>query len=233
MGAGASASLVAEGTPAVAHVTVRNDDPGLWLMTKGIELTGGAEYRLSFRARSSTGHDLGVSIFRHTAPYTAYAPGAEEFDLTPQWQEFMMTFTPPAGIGVVADARLMFWMTPFAVAGDEYFFDAIMLEEVVPVLTAPTGAESELPPPAFALEQNSPNPFNPETSITFALAARQQVRLVVYDLLGREVARLLDGPGDAGYHTVHFRANGIASGVYIYRLETPEQVLTKKMILLR
>ena len=233
MAAGAPASLVAEGTPAVAHVSVQNDDPGLWLMTKGIELIGGVEYRLSFRARSSTGHDLGVSIFKHTAPYTAYAPGVEECDLTPQWQEFTMTFTPLAGIGVVADARLMFWMTPFAVAGDEYFFDAIMLEEVVPDPSVPTGAESELPPPVFALEQNSPNPFNPETSISFVLVTRQHVRLVVYDLLGREVARLLDGPGDAGYHTVHFRANGIASGVYIYRLETPEQVLTKKMILLR
>jgi hypothetical protein len=233
MAPGVPASFAVEGVPPVAHISVQNDDPGLWLMTKGIELTGGAPYRLSFRARSTSGHDLGISLFKHTAPYTAYAPGAEKFDLTPEWKEYTMSFTPPAEIGVVADARLMFWMTPYAVAGDEYFFDAIMLEEVAADSPGATEVESVLPPPNFALEQNSPNPFNPETSISFALDVRQYVRLVVYDLLGREVARLRDGSIEAGYHTVRFRANDMASGVYIYRLETPGQVLTKKMILLK
>jgi hypothetical protein len=202
-------------------------------MATGIELIGGAAYRLNFRARSTSGHDLGVRLFKHTSPYTEYAPGVTDFDLTPAWQEFSLSFTPPASIGNVADARLMLWMSAFADAGEEYFFDDIMLEEVIPLPSLATGVVSELPPPSFALGQNFPNPFNPETSIPFSLGSRQHVRIVVYDVLGREMARPVDGPREAGSHAVRFMATGLASGLYIYRLETAGHVLTRKMVLLK
>ena len=230
---GVPASLSVEGTPRVARVTVHSQDPGVWLMATGIELIGGASYRLTFRARSTTGHDLGVRLIKHTSPYTEYSPGVTDLDLTPAWQECSLSFIPPAGIGYVADARLMLWMSPYADAGDEYFFDDIMLEELLPRPSLATGVVSELPPPSFALGQNFPNPFNPETSIPFSLESRQHVRLAIYDVLGREIARPVDGLREAGSHAVRFMAMGMASGVYIYRLETPGQVLTRKMVLLK
>ena len=77
----------------------------------------------------------------------------------------------------------------------------------------------ELLPSAYALEPNYPNPFNPSTEIRFALPEGADVRLMVYDALGREVARLVDGPVAAGYQHATFEAANLPSGVYLYRLE--------------
>ena len=73
-------------------------------------------------------------------------------------------------------------------------------------------------PTDFALEANYPNPFNPETTIRFALPVASHVVIEVYDVLGREVARLVDGEMGAGHHTVVFEGRGLASGIYVYRM---------------
>jgi len=79
--------------------------------------------------------------------------------------------------------------------------------------------EEEKPMPSgFALEQNYPNPFNPTTIITYRLSSYSYARLAVHDVLGREVAKLVDGKVEAGKHSVQFNASGLASGVYMYRL---------------
>ena len=85
-------------------------------------------------------------------------------------------------------------------------------------LTAQGGALETLPA-EYTLEANYPNPFNPSTEIRFALPEAADVRLLVYDALGREVARLVDGPVGAGYQHATFEASGLPSGVYLYRLE--------------
>lgn len=74
-------------------------------------------------------------------------------------------------------------------------------------------------PTEFSLMQNYPNPFNPETTIPFALPVRSNVKLSVYDLLGREVATLAEGSFEAGTHTVSWDASNLSSGVYFYRLD--------------
>jgi hypothetical protein len=91
----------------------------------------------------------------------------------------------------------------------------------------------DLQPAAFALDQNFPNPFNPSTTITYRIPERTLVRLDVYDLLGRLVTRLLQEVQDAGPHRVVFRADGVASGMYIYRLEAAGRTAAGKMLLLR
>lgn len=94
-------------------------------------------------------------------------------------------------------------------------------------------------PTTFALHQNYPNPFNPETSIAFDLPQVSFVTLKVYDILGQEVATLIDGPQDAGYRSARFRADNLPSGVYFYRLHARSStsaqgfVATRKLILLR
>lgn len=88
-------------------------------------------------------------------------------------------------------------------------------------------------PGGFALQQNYPNPFNPTTRIKFAVPTSVQVKLVVYDLLGREVALLVDERLNAGQHSVTFDASHLASGVYVYRLQAGEEVHTRKLILVR
>ncbi len=86
----------------------------------------------------------------------------------------------------------------------------------------------------FALLQNSPNPFNPRTAISYQLPAVGRIRLTIYDLLGREVKTLVDGTVNAGLHTVTFDAGGLASGVYFCRLCSASGfVATRRMMLLR
>jgi hypothetical protein len=91
-------------------------------------------------------------------------------------------------------------------------------------------------PLEFSLEQNFPNPFNPATSISFSLPRPVQVKLTVFDLLGREVVTLADGPYGAGTYTVRFdpSATGrMASGVYFYRLEAGDFSETRRMVMIR
>ena len=83
------------------------------------------------------------------------------------------------------------------------------------------------------ISQNYPNPFNPTTEIRFTLMKPNHVTLVVYDMLGREVARLADEQMAAAYHAVTWNASGKASGVYIYRLEAGNTVQVERMILMK
>jgi len=93
--------------------------------------------------------------------------------------------------------------------------------------------ENEIIPTGYLLEQNYPNPFNPETVIEYALPVQTEVRLVVYDLRGQEVARLIDGVQQAGNHNIKWDASNVASGIYIYRLQAADFVQTRKMVLLK
>jgi hypothetical protein len=88
--------------------------------------------------------------------------------------------------------------------------------------------------PAFArLMQNYPNPFNPTTTIGFEIPRSSFVTLKVFDLLGREVATLVNGEVKTGIHERAFDGSGLASGVYLYRLQAEGFVQTKKLLLLR
>lgn len=88
-------------------------------------------------------------------------------------------------------------------------------------------------PKEFSLLQNFPNPFNPETKISFDLPKESQVKIKVYDMLGREIATLLDEIKPAGRHFVQFDGAKFSNGVYVYRMDAGNQVFSKKMILLK
>jgi hypothetical protein len=88
-------------------------------------------------------------------------------------------------------------------------------------------------PTDYALEANYPNPFNPATTIRYALPEQAQVTLVVYDAMGREVRRLVDGLQGAGVHEVTFDAASLPSGVYIYRLEAGSFQQVRSMTLVK
>jgi hypothetical protein len=94
-------------------------------------------------------------------------------------------------------------------------------------------AANDARPAAFELSQNYPNPFNPTTVISCQLPAAGNVRLAVYDLLGREMAVVAQGMMTAGRHEFHFDASLLSSGTYLYRLEAPNGVAVRKMTLLR
>jgi hypothetical protein len=92
-------------------------------------------------------------------------------------------------------------------------------------------------PREFALEQNFPNPFNPETTIPYILPERSQISLRIFDILGREVAVLASGLQDAGSYVARWNAQDMSSGVYFYRLDavsgTTEHHATRKLMLMK
>lgn len=111
---------------------------------------------------------------------------------------------------------------------------------IVAVTSVPKTLSAAVPK-EFSLDQNYPNPFNPSTTIRYGLPAKSRVTLNVYNMIGQQVASLVDGPQEAGYHEVNFNAGNLPSGIYFYRLQAlPVQdaqrgnvIQTRKLLLVR
>jgi hypothetical protein len=95
------------------------------------------------------------------------------------------------------------------------------------------GSEMEEEHPAVLSTKSYPNPFNPSTTIEYTLSQDAWVTLKVYNVLGEEVAALVDGPMEAGVRDVHFDASNLPSGIYFYRLQAGNVLETKKLILMK
>jgi hypothetical protein len=102
-----------------------------------------------------------------------------------------------------------------------------------PLTTGVNEERRDVTPDAFALSQNYPNPFNPSTNIQFSIVRRQLTIVKVFDVLGREVATLVNEVKQPGTYTVQFSGSGLASGVYFYRLQAGQYVECRKMIVMK
>lgn len=103
----------------------------------------------------------------------------------------------------------------------------------VKVSTGIDDFNNDVLPNQFALNQNYPNPFNPTTTISFSLPTADNVKLVVFNVLGQKVNTLVEGRLSAGYHEVSFDASDQPSGIFFYRLSYSDGTLTKKMLLVK
>jgi len=117
---------------------------------------------------------------------------------------------------------------------DDVYIDTIVFRGLTP-----TGAGGDIElagknlPTAFNLRQNYPNPFNPSTMIEFSLPRDEHVMVTIFDVKGREVARLIDDDFSAGIHSVQWNAAGHASGAYFYRIQAGDYVSNRRMLLLK
>ena len=157
--------------------------------------------------------------------------GGAQADTTTTAENGEYTFTAlPEGTYTVTPERESYTFAP-----DSLTITFPTTGTVVPVFEASmvatsTEAGAEIPT-AFALEQNHPNPFNPETVIRYHIAQAGPVRLDVLNLLGRTVAVLVDDTRAAGTYTATLDARHLPSGLYLYRLQAGPTVLTRKMVL--
>jgi hypothetical protein len=93
--------------------------------------------------------------------------------------------------------------------------------------------QSTVIPSQYSLSPNYPNPFNPTTVITYSIPKSGNISLKIYDLLGREVAALVNEIKQAGKYEVKFDGSKLASGIYLYRIQSRDFNLTRKMILIK
>ena len=93
--------------------------------------------------------------------------------------------------------------------------------------------ENHLVPDSPELYQNYPNPFNPITTIFYRLPKTARITIKIYDLLGREVKTVYSGKKQAGKHKLVFNAENLASGIYIYRLQSKEFTKSRKLLLIK
>ena len=125
-GAFTPASPGYEGNKA-ARITLGSSGTNIQFYQTGIPLEQNTRYRLSFSAYSTMGHDVTVRLFKHGSPYTSYAPDFTA-DLGTSWQTFTTEFISPGS--PVNDGRFVFWLAPFATAGDIYYIDDVRLEKI-------------------------------------------------------------------------------------------------------
>jgi len=161
---------------------------------------------------------IGLSFFNNKATHAAYT-------------QFSQTIEYFAS-GVPDSCIMYFGITGSAANNDTIHVGSTFnLDDLALTGTATGVGEQATQPVAFALAQNFPNPFNPSTLIQYQLPGSGPVRLSVFDILGREVATLVDGVQQQGTHEVRFDGGGLSSGVYFYRLQTNGSVQQRKMIL--
>lgn len=121
-----------------AQVQIEQGGSNVQLYQRNLTLLANSRYRLTFVAASASGSDLSVYLHNHLAPYENYGLRLNQVNLTPEWQRYTVEFTTQNINGVASNARLRFWLAPFAEAGDSYLIDDVRLELV-------NGNESPLP----------------------------------------------------------------------------------------
>jgi hypothetical protein len=168
--------------------------------------------------------NLGFEVERSLEPSGSFAliPGSfqEGHGTTIEAQDY--SFTDPNTEG----KRYYYRLKQIDRSGAIHYSDAVQ--------AMVTGVAEQQPlPTVYALEQNYPNPFNPTTGVRYQVPGVSDVKLIVYDLLGKAVATLVNERKAAGTYTVTFDASGLASGVYLYRLTAGGQVFMKKMLLVK
>jgi len=143
--------------------------------------------------------------------------------------------TKPKILAYTPEVGNTFWPDPSLIIplADENLEANLLLAEYASVIVTGLVEDAREHPDGFVLGENYPNPFNPSTRIPFVLSESGEVVLTVFDVLGREVAVLVEGRLVAGSHAATFAADGLPSGVYVARLETAGQVQSRTMLLVK
>ena len=157
-------------------------------------------------------------------------------------QDAMIDFTPLPVL--VANSRMIDLMgsqslTPLSTSNISSYplsipaYGASIIDIRLPTVQSKVDNPKNPLPTEYRLEQNYPNPFNPSTTISYAIPTRSHVTLSVFNTLGQIVAELVNGEKEAGLYNVTFDASGLASGVYLYRMQAGSFVQTKKLVVLK
>ncbi len=224
-----------------ARVVLRSNSPVPVELTSFTAIAKGSAITLSWQTASET-NNYGFEVEKDTARaqqvFTtipgSFIPG-HGTTLVPQTYTFVDSNAAPG--------KWAYRLKQIDLDGSVQVFEPVLVDLTITGL----GIDRAVPT-VYTLQQNYPNPFNPSTAISYQLPVASDVKLVVYDLLGKEVATLINAVEEPGYKSVEWNASGVASGVYLCRLQArpllggqaPMQsgqagdfIQTKKLLLLR
>ncbi len=214
-------------TPNTAGLTVKADNPAI---NPNANIHNANGYLAMTTTSVASGAAIGLNILTfNTSGFYSFAPGTYRL-ATLRWNRI--------------DSTVLATMT-FRVPPDQFpttVFDSTVLLTYNTTwnITNPPGGivvntenNTTVIPTVYNLYQNYPNPFNPSTTIKFDLPKATYTKLIIYDVLGREVIKLVDEKKNAGSYDVSWDAGNLASGTYIYKLEAGDYSSVKKMILVK
>ncbi|MFO7448236.1 MAG: SdrD B-like domain-containing protein, partial [Ignavibacteriaceae bacterium] len=210
---------------------------GDWMTVVRALTTNGSSYDLKDhgQVKFEAGGTGVLTVFFDMANVSGFNYFAKNITLSAQSQEYVLNlsdFRQLYGSEVQFDASQMrgvgFILNTANNPGLNNFNFEIKNIVFLPSKTTSAGSESQIPT-EFALGQNYPNPFNPSTTIEFSVANKEMISLRIYDMLGQQVAELINGELEVGKHSVNFDAGMLSSGVYFYKLQGNSVNITKKM----
>jgi hypothetical protein len=182
------------------------------------------KYKILFTAKSSGTKNLEFMLQQSNSPYQIYLSGSVTLNSTVQ------TVTDSVDISIDDNVRFN-----FVLGSPEletlWIDDISIMETFTGTLDVDKNSDGSID--EYWLAQNYPNPFNPTTSIEYRVGSMEYVTLKVYDLLGREVATLVNEEKTAGSYEIEFDASNLSSGIYFYKLQASNFSETKKMILIK
>jgi hypothetical protein len=237
-GSGPNPSIVPPGKNGAKRVQAKAGDVlhiSVWVMADSLVPDSAALYPGTWAVGftplffAGTGNNYGYNPVGPQNDYTFTFPAVTSFG----WTQYSLDVTVPTGVSAAAlEVRLHVYAR---FTGRVYFDD---LNVQVIGSTLGVGASKNNLPKTYALDNNYPNPFNPTTTIQYAMPKTGQVSLVVYNILGQQVRSLLSGVVQAGYHNAIWdskndRGLTVPSGMYFYRLSVGNIAIVKKMLLIK
>jgi len=222
---------------------ILGDVSGNWGVARKLAVTpGGVEARLVSATDQERVYELVApsdGVYGCTFAIDADVPSAISVSSVTDWAVEANEFNGRVNVAMagVQPTSILGHVTVAAEAGS-VVLDGFVLNESEVGGSVVLKSDDQMLPAEFTLGNAYPNPFNPTTTIAFALPEASQVRLRVFNMLGREVKTLADGVFEAGSHTVMWDATdqsgqSVSTGVYFYRLEAPGFAETKKMMLIK
>jgi hypothetical protein len=183
-------------------------------------------------------HDFGFVKVSVYSGKTWQQPGDHYSCSQIRWQEETRSLAAYCGAGF-SDVRLRFHFTSDSTKNyaNGWMVDDVMIH-IGELQTGITNKETDRTAADFVLNDNYPNPFNPETTIEYELPQAGPVRLEVYNILGQKIKTLIDQNQVAGVHRVVWNgknelSEAVASGIYLYRIQSQDFEATKRMLLIR
>ncbi len=209
------------------------------------DVVPGGTFTMTYTLTAAPAFDLmlGASIAPvNTTNYISDPPNDNKVSVTPGSNQVTRSFTVPAGTapGFYDVLATLYYDTDNnnQINTGDFRMDRVRYSLLVSVGVTGIERVDNVIPGEFALEQNYPNPFNPSTTFTFQLAEYSTVSLRVFDLIGKEVASIVDEDLAAGRYQADWDASALSSGIYFYRLEATGSnganfLQTRKLILSR